>query len=281
MKLAFIGAGKMAAAIARGALRAGLCQTGDVLATARTENTRTAFATAVGLEAGAVKPATDNTVVAASSDVVLLCVKPPDVIATLRKIAPKLRSGERGQLVISVAAGTPISELQTAAGIATPLVRVMPNTPALIGKGASAFARGPMANDTHAALVEKIFGALGDIHAVDEKLIDAVNGLSASGPAYIYTVIEALADGGVLMGLPRPLAAALATQTVLGSAELVKQSAGQGQHPAQLRDAVASAGGTTMAGMEALENGGLRAALIAAVRAATERARSLGRGEPP
>lgn len=281
MKLAFIGAGKMAAAIARGTLRAGLCGPGDVLATARTEKTRAAFAEAVGVEAGSVKSAADNTIVAASSDVVVLCVKPPDVTATLRKIAPKLRSGERGQLLISVAAGIPISDLQSAAGIATPLVRVMPNTPALIGKGASAYARGPMANDTHAATVEKIFGALGDIHAVDEKLIDAVNGLSASGPAYVYTVIEALADGGVLMGLPRPLAAALAAQTVLGSAEMVKQGAGQGQHPAQLRDAVASAGGTTMAGMEALEKGGLRVALIAAVRAATERARSLGRGEPP
>ncbi len=281
MRLAFIGAGKMAAAIARGALRAGLCQPSDVLASARTERTRDAFAEAAGLDPGAVKTATDNAVIAASSDVVLLCVKPPDVIAALRKISPKLRTGERGQLVISVAAGTLLSDLQTAAGIATPVVRVMPNTPALVGQGASAYARGPMATDTHAALVEKLFGALGEIHAVDEKLIDAVNGLSASGPAYVYTVIEALADGGVLMGLPRPLAAALAVQTVLGSAEMVKQGARSGQHPAQLRDAVASAGGTTMAGIEALETGGLRAALIAAVRAGTERARGLSAGLPP
>ena len=271
----------MATAIARGALRAGICQPNDLLATARTEPTRAAFAQAVGLESGAVKTAGENVIVAASSDVILLCVKPPDVIATLRKIAPKLRGGERGQLVISIAAGTLLADLQSAAGVATPLVRVMPNTPALVGRGATAYARGPTATDAHAVLVEKLFGALGDIHAVDEKLIDAVNGLSASGPAYVYTIIEALADGGVLMGLPRGLAAALAAQTVLGSAELVKQGASEGQHPAQLRDAVASAGGTTMAGLEALEKGGLRAALIAAVRAGTERARALGRGEPP
>src|SRR5439155_22569829 len=141
---------------------------------------------------------------------------------------------------------------------------VMPNTPCLVGKGASAYARGAAATDEHAATVERIFKALGDVHAVPEMLVDAVNGLSGSGPAYVYLVIEALADGGVLMGLPRALALELAAQTVAGAAEMVLQT---NLHPAQLRDMVASPGGTTIAGIEALEKAGLRAALMSAVRA--------------
>ena len=166
-----------------------------------------------------------------------------------------------------------LDDLQAAGGPDAALVRVMPNTPCLVGRGASAYARGSRATDADAALAGRIFSALGDAHAVPEALIDAVNGLSGSGPAYVYLVIEALADGGVLMGLPRALAASLAAQTVLGAAEMVRQT---GRHPAELREAVASPGGTTMAALEALERAGVRAGMMAAVRAATERAREMG-----
>ena len=205
------------------------------------------------------------------AEIVFLCVKPADARA---RSCGRSRRRSRGQLLVSVVAGVPIADLQTAAGLGTPVVRAMPNTPCLVGKGATAYARGVSTTDSHAATVGRIFAALGDVHAVPESLIDAVNGLSGSGPAYVYLVIEALADGGVLMGLPRALAASLAAQTVLGAAETVRQT---GRHPAELREAVASPGGTTMAALEALEHAGVRAGMMAAVRAATERAREMGR----
>ena len=255
----------MATAIARGAVAAGLCVPGDLLGSGRTPATRDRFTAETG---GA---ATDeNFGLAMDSEIVFLCVKPADAREALRTVAPALT----GQLLVSVVAGVPIADLQTAAGLGTPVVRAMPNTPCLVGKGATAYARGTSVTDAHAATVEHLFAALGDVHAVPENLIDAVNGLSGSGPAYVYLVIEALADGGVLMGLPRALAASLAAQTVLGAAETVRQT---GRHPAELREAVASPGGTTMAALEALEHAGVRAGMMAAVRAATERAREMGR----
>ena len=268
MKLGFIGAGKMAAAIARGAIQAGLCAPGDVTGSARTASTRERFAGETG---GALTTADNVAAVAAGRDAVFLCVKPADARATLRALAPTLRA----TLLVSVVAGVKLDDLQEETGLGVPIVRTMPNTPCLVGKGAIAYARGTSATDAHAALVERIFSAVGIVHAVPETLIDAVNGLSGSGPAYVYLVIEALADGGVLMGLPRALAASLAAQTVLGAAEMVLQT---GRHPAELREAVASPGGTTMAALEALEIAGARAAMIGAVRAATERAREMGRG---
>ena len=266
MKLGFIGGGKMAAAVARGVVAAGLCAPGDLLGSARTAASREWFAAETGAETTG-----DNAAVCAGRDAVLLCVKPFAARDVLLAAAPALRGGT---LVISVAAGVPLADLQAAAGPGTPVVRAMPNTPCLVRQGATAFSRGDAATDAHAALVERIFSAVGDVHAVPETLIDAVNGLSGSGPAYVYLVIEALADGGVLMGLPRALAASLAAQTVLGAAATVRQS---GLHPALLREAVASPGGTTMAALEVIERAGVRAGLIGAVRAATERARELGK----
>jgi pyrroline-5-carboxylate reductase len=149
----------------------------------------------------------------------------------------------------------------------------MPNTPALIGKGAAAYSLGATATDGDAKFAAQVLGAVGLAVCVKEELLDVVTGLSGSGPAFIYTVIEALSDAGVLMGLPRDLSLQLAAQTVAGSAEMVRQT---GRHPAVLRDEVTSPGGTTIAGLEALEAGGLRSALLAAVRAATSRARELG-----
>ena len=267
MKLGFIGAGKMAAAIARGAIHAGLCAPGDILGSARTAASRERFAQ----ETGGAGTTADNAAAAAGRDAVLLCVKPADARATLRAVAPSVRA----TLLVSVVAGVKLDDLQGEIGLGTPIVRTMPNTPCLVGKGATAYARGSAATDAHAALVERIFAAVGAVHAVPETLIDAVNGLSGSGPAYVYLVIEALADGGVLMGLPRALAASLAAQTVLGAAETVLQT---GRHPAELREAVASPGGTTMAALEVLERAAVRAAMMGAVRAATERAREMGKG---
>jgi pyrroline-5-carboxylate reductase len=267
MRIGFIGAGKMAAALARGAVNAGLCAAEEIRASARSAPSREAFARKAGIALHQVSA--DNCEITAGSDAVFLCVKPAAAKTVLGEIAPHLR----GQPVISIVAGVRLAELEAAAGSGVPIIRTMPNTPVLVGRGATAFACGAAATDAHVALVEKLFGALGDVYRVDEKLIDAVNGLSGSGPAYVYLVIEALADGGVLMGLPRPLAAALAAQTVLGAAEMVRQT---GEPPADLREAVTSPGGTTIAALAVLEQAGVRAAMIGAVRAATERAREMG-----
>ena len=267
MKLGFIGAGKMAAAIAKGAVSAGLCAPADLLASARTAASRDWFTA----ETGAPTTPDNAAVCGADRDAILLCVKPATARETLRALAPSL-SGTTP--LISVVAGVSLADLQAATGLGTPIIRTMPNTPCLVRHGAMAYARGAVATDAHAALVERIFSAVGEVHAVPEALIDAVNGLSGSGPAYVYLVIEALADGGVLMGLPRPLAASLAAQTVLGAAAMVQ---GTGTHPALLREAVCSPGGTTVAALETLELAGTRAALMGAVRRATERARELGK----
>ncbi len=256
----------MATAIARGAVAAGLCTPDDLTGSGRTAATRERFAAETG---GGVSTG-DNLGLIAGSEIIFLCVKPAAACATLRDLSPAFT----GQLLVSVAAGVPIANLQAAAGLGTPVIRTMPNTPCLVGQGATAYARGTTATDAHAATVERLFAALGDVHAVPENLIDAVNGLSGSGPAYVYLVIEALADGGVLMGLPRELAASLAAQTVLGAAATVRQT---GRHPAELREAVASPGGTTIAALEVLERAGVRAGMMAAVRAATERAREMGK----
>ena len=267
MRLGFIGAGKMATAIAKGAVAAGLCTPVELTGSARSAETRDRFES----ETGGGTATMDNDAVFIHSEMVFLCVKPADACATLRRHAAAIRECP---FVVSVAAGVALADLEEAAGPGVAVVRSMPNTPCLVGKGATAYARGSGVTDAQAAEVERVFAAVGDVHAVPENLIDAVNGLSGSGPAYVYLVIEALADGGVLMGLPRKLAASLAAQTVLGAAETVRQT---GRHPAELREAVASPGGTTMAALEALERSGARAAFMGAVRAATERAREMGR----
>ncbi len=264
MKLGFIGSGKMASALVQGVTQSGALAPGDIIVSDVIAGMAQRLATVAG-----VAFAETNADLVAMSDALVLCVKPHDALDALRA----LRAEAAEKLVVSIVAGLTIATLQEAAGPGVRIVRVMPNTPALVHKGAAAYARGATATAADAALTEKIFGAVGEVVCVKEHLLDVVTGLSGSGPAYIFLVIEALADGGVLMGLPRELAQKLAAQTVAGAAEMVLQT---GRHPAVLKDEVASPGGTTIAGLEALEAAGVRSAFFSAVRAATEKAREIG-----
>jgi pyrroline-5-carboxylate reductase len=265
--LGFVGAGRMATALVQGLLRAGLSIKDRVLATDALEAARTQFTQATGVQAVA-----DNRLAVEQREIVILAVKPqtmPTVLAELRPlVTPR-------QLVISIAAGITLRQLADGLGPDRRIVRVMPNTPCLVGAGATGFSMGPGTTEADRAVVERIFNAVGTAFYLPERLLDAVTGLSGSGPAYVAVIIEALADGGVNAGLPRDVATALAAQTVLGAARMIVET---GQHPAALKDAVASPGGTTIAGLQALERGGLRAALMDAVAAATQRAVELGKG---
>mmetsp|Transcript_40005 Transcript_40005/g.96535 ORF Transcript_40005/g.96535 Transcript_40005/m.96535 type:complete len:283 (-) Transcript_40005:29-877(-) len=207
-------------------------------------------------------------VIEASKDAVIIAVK-PFVVADVCQDIAKVNSDA---VIISIAAGVTLDFLQSKLP-GRRVVRVMPNTPCLVGEAASGFALGTACTDNDRKIVESIFGSVGVAKEIKEVLLNAVTGLSGSGPAYVYQFIEALADGGVRSGLPRAAALELAAQTVKGAAEMVLQT---GTHPGQLKDNVTSPGGTTIAGVEALERGGLRAATIGAVMAATKRSMQLG-----
>jgi pyrroline-5-carboxylate reductase len=267
MKLGFIGVGKMGSALLEGVLLAGLCKPEQIFV-------HDAYQPAVDncVKKNAVVAAGSNEALVENSETVLLCVKPQDALSTIEGFT---KGGGEQRLLISIAAGTTIKDLELASQNKHRVVRVMPNTPALIGKGASAFALGKTATSEDAKTVSQILKSVGLAIEVKEPQLDAVTGLSGSGPAYIFTVIEALADGGVREGLSKPVALQLAAQTVAGAADLVLQT---GDHPSVLRDNVTSPGGTTIAGLAQLEKQGLRSALIEAVRAATERSRELGGG---
>lgn len=264
-KISFVGSGQMARALAKGFVSAKLLAAGQIAAFDAVPEAIAQFQAEV---TGSVA-AKNNVELAGRGGVIFLSVKPQNMTAVMAELAGNLSPKT---LVVSIAAGVTLAKL--CAGLKTDrVIRVMPNTPALVGKGASAFALGPGATVEDSRLVAELLGAVGIARQVDEKLLDAVTGLSGSGPAFVYIMIEALSDGGVRMGLPRDLALALAAQTVLGSAQMVLST---GEHPAVLKDRVASPGGTTIAGMKALEEHGLRAALIAAVEAATKRSQELG-----
>ncbi len=265
LRLGFLGAGKMAAALARGWIDAGLADPGRVLASDPVPGAREAFAAVTGARVTA-----DNREVVASSDVLWLAVKPQSMAALLAEIRPAVTVG---QLIISIAAGVSLKALADGLGPDRRLIRVMPNTPCLVGASAAGYAAGERATSDDITLVERLLNAVGRAFRLPEHLLDAVTGLSGSGPAFVYVIIEALSDGGVRVGLPRDVATVLAAQTVLGSAKMVLDT---GSHPGVLKDQVTSPGGTTIAGLHALERGGLRAALIDAVEAATRRATELG-----
>lgn len=218
----------------------------------------------------AVRTGASNADAAARADVVLVAVKPNVVGAVLDEIAPALRGGA---LVMSVAAGLPIAFYEQRLPAGTPVVRVMPNTPAVVGKGASAIAAGTHATEGHLVLVEKLLAATGLVVRVAEKDLDAVTAISGSGPAYAFYLVDAMAEAGVLLGLTRDLATRLAVATVEGAAALAAQS---GDHPVVLRERVSSPGGTTVAAVAELDAHGVRAGVVAAARAAAERSRELG-----
>lgn len=271
VNLGLIGAGQMARALAAGFARSGLLAPAQIVASDPVAAARESFASQIP----GVRIADSNAAVAAAADVLLLAVKPQQMPGVLADLRDHLTARH---LIVSIAAGVRIAQisegLASAARSAPPrIVRVMPNTPCLVGESASAYCGGGGATTADLQLVGELLGSVGKACQVDEKQLDAVTGLSGSGPAFVYVLIEALSDGGVRMGLPRELASSLAAQTVLGAAKMVLAT---GEHPAVLKDRVASPGGTTIAGLQALEAAGFRSALIAAVEAATRRSIELG-----
>ena len=268
LAVGFLGAGQMATALAASWVRAGLIDAKRSRAADPYPEMRAKFEAATGLH---TEPT--NGAVVTQCDVLVLAVKPPVVPDVMAEIRPSL---EARHSVISIAAGVTLDAL--VAGLGTErITRVMPNTPCLVGESASGFAtRNKRPNDTDVGVVSKLFSAVGKAYHLPEHLLDAVTGLSGSGPAFVYLFIEALADGGVKCGLPRATAQALAAQTVLGAAKMVLET---GHHPGVLKDAVASPGGTTIAGLHALEQAAFRAAAMNAVEAATKRSQELGKKE--
>lgn len=267
VRCGFLGAGKMATALARGWLSAGLIDAKGTLASDPIPQARDAFHKETDLKATA-----DNREVVAGSDLLLLAVKPQSMTALLAEIKPLV--GDR-HLIVSIAAGVTLQQISHGLGVNHRLIRVMPNTPCLVNASAAGFSPSASATADDISLVERLLNAVGRAYRVPEHLLDAVTGLSGSGPAFVYVMIEALSDGGVRVGLPRDVATALAAQTVFGAAKMVLET---NLHPGSLKDMVTSPGGTTIAGLHALERGGLRAALMDAVEAATKRSAELGKG---
>jgi pyrroline-5-carboxylate reductase len=264
-KIAFVGGGQMAEAIIGGLLAGKVCRPELLWATdpapARCDRLKSQFAVRVG---------SDNRHAAAWADVVILAVKPQVLAQVLAEIGKELHR----VLVISIAAGMTIQSIMQQAAGAQRIIRAMPNMPALVREGITALAWTGSIVEEDKDIARAVFQAVGRVIPIEERLMDAVTGLSGSGPAYVFQAIEALADGGVKMGLPRQTAEVLAAQTVLGAAKMVLES---GEHPAKLKDRVASPGGTTIAGLHRLEEGRFRATLMGAVEAATKRSQELAR----
>ena len=267
-KIAIIGGGKMGSIIAQGLIAQKISPNKDIIVTdidaARLEFLRKSMR---------LKVSQDNEKAVKGADIIILAVKPQNMAATLKEISSAV---DKTKFVISIAAGITTAFIESHLVKGARVLRVMPNTPALIGEGAAGVAKGSCAKKSDAKLAHIIFNAVGISVEVEEALIDAVTGLSGSGPAYCFLIIEALIDAGEKMGLPRDLAAKLAMQTMLGAARLCIHSDKQ---PAELREMVTSPGGTTVAGLKALEEGNIRATIIAAVEAATKRSKELAGGK--
>lgn len=264
--IGFIGAGNMAEALIRGLVKGGHIASHKIMASAP-RNERLAEL----VELYGIAVTRDNREVA-QQNIVVLSVKPQILDRVLREIGDQLAAGT---LVISIAAGVDTETIEEAVPDGVRVVRAMPNTPAKVGAGATAISPGKHASDDDLAIARAVFDAVGITVQLDESHLDAVTGLSGSGPAYIFLILEALADAGVKVGLSRRNAQRLAAQTVMGSAKLLLET---DEHPGRLKDMVTSPGGTAIAGLHTLEEGGLRTTLINAVETATKRARELGRG---
>jgi pyrroline-5-carboxylate reductase len=266
-KIGIIGAGKIGSAIARGVIRAGLVAREQLMASDVSEPLRNAIASELGIQVTA-----DNRALSDFAEIVLLAVKPQIIDPVLREIAHAIG---QAKLLVSVAAGVPLARLQGHLEAGARVVRVMPNIPCVVGAGASAYAGGTHATVADLQNVGAILNSFGIGLPVEEKYLDAVTGLSGSGPAYVFVFIEALADGGVQVGLSRDVALKLALQTVYGAARMGLEAA---KHLGELKDEVTSPGGTTIAGLYALEQKGFRGAVMDAVVNATRRSQELGRG---
>jgi pyrroline-5-carboxylate reductase len=263
----FLGAGNMGEALIKGLLAAKLVPAQAIFAT----DVRPERLKELDRQYG-IQVSSDNAGLVRSADIVILAVKPQIMDAVATEIAPAVT---RRKLLISIAAGVATEKIRARLPRDSRLIRVMPNTPALVLEGATAIAKADGLEPGDLDIAREIFAAVGRVVVLGEDMIDAVTGLSGSGPAYVAIVIESLADGGVRMGLDRATAMTLATQTVLGAAKLLLET---GLHPGALKDMVSSPGGTTIAGIAALEEGGLRTTFIKAVERATQRSRELGQG---
>jgi len=263
-EIAFLGSGNMAEAMIKGILDAGLYRADEVLASdlskSRLESLRSTYG---------IRTTASNSEAVRKSGIIILSVKPLSVDAVLEEISPELG----GKLLISVAAGVTIARIASHLPESSRMIRAMPNAPAKVQSGASVLSPGKGLDQASLDLALKIFSVIGKAWVLDEGQMDAVTGLSGSGPAFIFVIIEALSDGGLKAGLPREMATQLAAQTVLGAAKMVLQL---NEHPAKLKDLVTSPAGTTIAGLHQLEAGKIRASLMNAVEAAVERSKALG-----
>ncbi len=262
-RVAFLGTGTMAEAVLVGALRSGLAPS-DVVATARRPERGAELAERYGISTTA-----DNAAAATGARVVVIGVKPKDVGGMLDSVVGAL---EPDTVVVSVAVGLPLAFYARHLPATQPVVRTMPNTPAQVGAGVTAVVPGPTAAEADVALVEALLAGTGETVRITEKEIDAFGALAGSGPAYVFYVVDAMAEAGVLLGLTRDVARRLAVQTVLGSGRLLAET---GEHPAILREKVSSPGGTTIQALKRLDDGGVRAAFLTAVEAARDRSREL------
>ncbi len=266
-RVAVLGAGKIGGILLKALLEKGLLSPQSTVATVQHEERARSLAEKLGIPVG-----TDNLAAVRQADIVLVCVKPQVVQEVMEQIRPKV---SKKQLIISVAASVPTSQIEKALARDVPVVRAMPNTPCLLGCGMTALCKGKYADARHVETACALFNVVGKTVVVDEKHMDAVTGLSASGPAYIYIILESLAEAGVKVGLPRDIATLLAAQTTLGAATVVLET---GDHPALLKDAVTTPAGCTIDGIMELEEGKLRVTLIKAVVKAAQRAKELAYG---
>ena len=264
-RLSFLGAGNMAEAIMKGVLAAGLFKAGDLLASDTSEARLKLIHQKYG-----IRTTRNNREAVREGDLIILGVKPLVVDGVLAEVKSELKE----KALVSVAAGVPLSRLAAGLEREAKIIRAMPNAPALVQAGATVLAPGKGVEQETVDLILKIFDSIGKTWILEERYLDAVTGLSGSGPAFVFVMIEAMADGGVKSGLSREVALALAVQTVLGAAQMAMQT---GDHPARLKDFVASPGGTTIAGLHELEERKVRSAFISAVEAATRRSEELGK----
>ncbi|HZY73018.1 MAG TPA: pyrroline-5-carboxylate reductase [Edaphobacter sp.] len=267
LRVAILGTGKMGGILLQAFLKNNLAAADQIFATVHHPDRALALSAQFGVEV-----TTDNLAAAQNADVILLGVKPIQVPGIIEQIKPALSAKK---LVLSFAASVTTRSIEDAAGCDLGVIRAMPNTPAMLAVGITALCAGRFASEEQMAIAQRIFQTVGRTVVVDEKHMDAVTGLSGSGPAFLYIIIEALAEAGVNVGLPRDVATLLAAQTALGSARMVLET---GYHPALLKDAVTTPAGCTVDGILELEEGGLRVTLIKAVKRATQRARELAKG---